>query len=205
MATASTRWPDLFQLFEEERRGFRPEAMHLCRRGGQLDGYFLDSWIARWPSRLSQCPRSCSSCPSRAVLREPQTVGHVVEVPTILHFLKQTVDTPVPRSAVTGGQQGSSPGQSSSKRTAKQIADIPVSGGERHDFPPDPHPSVLPADLLGEPIQGFFFRTFPRIKKTPRAHDDDFYIEDEEHVWMKMDTGQWKLLGTNVIVGQPWP
>ena len=40
---------------------------------------------------------------------------------------------------------------------------------------------------------------------TPRAHDDDFYIEDEERVWMKMDTGQWKLLGTNVVVGQPWP
>ena len=91
-----------------------------------------------------------------------------MEVPTILISSKQTVDIPVSRGVV-GGPQGFVPGQSSSssteqivhtlvrgrgvsggslKRTAEQIADIPVPGGERHDFPPDPHPSALPADLL---------------------------------------------------------
>ena len=60
---------------------------------------------------------------------------------------EQIVHTPVRGRGVSGG---------SSKRTAEQIADIPVPGGERHDFPPDPHPSALPADVLGEPIQGFF-------------------------------------------------
>ena len=35
--------------------------------------------------------------PSRTPLREPQLTEQLVEVPTILHFLKETVDIPVPR------------------------------------------------------------------------------------------------------------
>ena len=91
---------------------------------------------------------SCSSCPSRAVLREPQRAERLALVPTILHFLKQTVATPVPRSAV-GGPQGFLPGQSSfssagrgrsgglhgflprqgsSQRTGEQIVHTPVHG-----------------------------------------------------------------------------
>ena len=53
---------------------------------------------------------SCSSCPSRAVLREPQMVEQLEKVPTILYFLKQAVDIPVPRFGV-GGSQGFLPGQ----------------------------------------------------------------------------------------------
>ena len=35
--------------------------------------------------------------PSRTPLREPQLAEQLVEVPTILCFLEQTVDIPVPR------------------------------------------------------------------------------------------------------------
>ena len=117
---------------------------------------------------------SCSSCPSRAVLREPQTVEHVVELPTILYFLKQTVDIPVPRGVV-GGPQGFFPGQSSSSST-EQIVHTLVRGrgvSGTYQFPvvsgPDPHPSALPADLLGEPIQGFFSNLSPNYKKVRRS------------------------------------
>ena len=34
--------------------------------------------------------------PHRAALREPQLAEQLVDVPTILHFLKQKVDIPVP-------------------------------------------------------------------------------------------------------------
>ena len=48
---------------------------------------------------------SFEDIPTR-VYREPQLGEQLVEVPTILYFLKQTVDNPVPR----GGLQGSGPG-----------------------------------------------------------------------------------------------
>ena len=76
---------------------------------------------------------SCSSCPSRAVLREPQTAEQLAKVPTILYFLKQPiaehiVDIPVPRRGFSvGGPQGFLPGQRSSS-SAEQIIDTPASG-----------------------------------------------------------------------------
>ena len=135
---------------------------------------------------------SCSSCPSRAVPREPQRFSPRTE---------QIVHTQAGRG-VSGGLQGFRPRHGTWKRTAEQIADTPVPGGLRHDFLPDPHPSALPADLIEEPNQGFF-RTFLRCKKsattaarsrsrvpahssssTPAAyeepsfsHDDHFYQE----------------------------
>ena len=53
----------------------------------------------------------------------PQMVDQLVAVPTILYFLKQTVDT----RGRSGGLQGFLPGQSSSS-TAEQIIDIPAPG-----------------------------------------------------------------------------
>ena len=103
----------------------------------------------------------------------------------------------------------------------EQIVDIPVPGGELHDFPPDAESAALPAA-----ISRVFFSTFPQIQKsakvaahssarvpahssssTRRPQDDDFFIDEGEHVWMRLDTGQWKLLGADpeVVVDQPWP
>ena len=56
--------------------------------------------------------------------------------------------------SVSGGLQGFPPRRGTLKRTAEQIADIPVPGGLRHDCFSDSHPSTLPADLHGEPNQG---------------------------------------------------
>ena len=128
--------------------------------------------------------------------------------------MEQIVHTPVGRG-VSGGLQGFPPRHGTLERTAEQIADIPVPGGLRHDSLPDPHPSALPADLPGELNQCFFFALSPEIKKsatvaarsrsrvpahssssTPQAHDADFNIDDEENVWMQLDTGQWRMLNT---------
>ena len=162
----------------------------------------------------------------RTVLLEPQKAEQLVEVPTILFFLKQTVgtrggygglegfhpgqgslqrtgeqifDTPVPGRGASGSLQGFHPGQGSLKRTVEQIVDIPVPGGEL--FLQVLGPQLL-RQFLRESLFKEGFRTFPRIQKvrwlllsTPRPQDDDFCI-DEEDVWMRLDTGQWKLLGT---------
>ena len=54
---------------------------------------------------------SSSSCPARAVLREPQMVEQLEKVPTILFFfLKQKVDIPVSRRGGDGGLPGLRPG-----------------------------------------------------------------------------------------------
>ena len=101
----AARWPELFQLFEEEPRGLRPEAFvelrpqergsaarcgaphrprarcshgadSRCTFAAEVDNLMdifrlLDRPMAE---QVVAVPKiSCSSCPSRAVLREPQT------------------------------------------------------------------------------------------------------------------------------------
>ena len=109
---------------------------------------------------------SCSPCPSRVPVSEPQTAEQLLEVLTPFYFFEQNVDIPVSQVGVArGGQQGflsgqgsvgvqnvdipasgsgvsgglhvSPPRQSTSQRTAVQIADIPVPGrgGLGRDFP----------------------------------------------------------------------
>ena len=62
---------------------------------------------------------SCSSCPSRSRVPEPQSADQLVEVPTVLsptrialQIAEQIVDTPVPH----GSARGSLPAQSSAAR-----------------------------------------------------------------------------------------
>ena len=77
---------------------------------------------------------SCSPCPSRSLIPEPQSAEQLVEVPTVLSPLRiaeQIVGIPVPR----GRGQGSLPGQSTtathssgkriSERILEQIVDFP--------------------------------------------------------------------------------
>ena len=71
---------------------------------------------------------SVEDIPTRTPVRDPQLAEQLVEVLTILHFHKQTVDIPVPRgrgrrlqgflleqrfTAFSGGLQGFRPGQGS--------------------------------------------------------------------------------------------
>ena len=40
----------------------------------------------------------------------------------------------------------------------------------------------------------------------PQALSDDgnIFREDEDKIWIRLDTGQWKLLCTDTVVDQPW-
>ena len=38
----------------------------------------------------------------------------------------------------------------------------------------------------------------------PAADDGNIFREDEEKIWTRLDTGQWKLLCTDLVVDQPW-
>ena len=164
----------------------------------------------------------------RTVLREPQKAEQLVEVPTILFFLKQTVDTrggygglegfhpgqgslqrtgeqtfdsPVPGRGASGSLQGFHPRQGSSKRTVEQIVDIPVPGGELFLQVLGPQ---LFRQFLRESLFKEGFRTFPRIQKVRRLllstprPQDDDFCIDEEDVWMRLDTGQRKAAGHRV-------
>ena len=68
---------------------------------------------------------------------------------------KQIVDNPVPRWSFRGDLQCFPAGQSSSKRTANKIADIPVPGGGPQDFPQTLHRAGSSSDLLDGANQGF--------------------------------------------------
>ena len=37
------------------------------------------------------------------------------------------------------------------------------------------------------------------------SDDGNIFREDEEKIWIRLDTGQWKLLCTDIVVDQPWP
>ena len=73
---------------------------------------------------------SCSPCPSRSRVPEPQSADQLVEVPTVLsptrialQIAEQIVDTPVPRSRV----RGSLPGQSSTSSLPDSIEWVELS------------------------------------------------------------------------------
>ena len=36
------------------------------------------------------------------------------------------------------------------------------------------------------------------------SDDGNIFREDEEKIWIRLDTGQWKLLCTDLVVDQPW-
>ena len=92
--------------------------------------------------------------------REPQLAEQLVEVSTILCFLKQTVDIPVPRGP--GRRlQGFLPEQSPTAQSVEQLIDM-VENFKVHaqDRIPQPH-----LRLRMRHFKGVGFRTFPRPKK----------------------------------------
>ena len=83
---------------------------------------------------------SCSSCPSRSRVPEPQSADQLVEVPTVLtptrialQIAEQIVDTPVLHGRARGSLPGQSsaarrPAQSSRRRFAGRIWHMPAAG-----------------------------------------------------------------------------
>ena len=118
---------------------------------------------------------SCSPCPSRSCIREPQVAEQLVQVPTIVSFsslqriAEQNVDIPGPhRAGRIAGLQGFLPGQSStalqeriSERILEQIVDC-IPGGGPQGFRPGQSSSSSshrPAGInedTDEPGDGFF-------------------------------------------------
>ena len=83
---------------------------------------FLDLPLAEQATSVPKI--SCSSCPSRACVPEPQLVDQLVEVPTVLtptrialQIAERIVDTPVPRGRV----HGFLPGQSSTSSLPESV------------------------------------------------------------------------------------
>ena len=119
--------------------------------------------------------------PPRRLCSDTQLAEQLVEVPTILYFLKQRIpeqidDNPVPHGGrgASGGLQSFLPGHSSLKRTANKIAYLPAprSGVRRlQGFLPEQssssssHDPARGFEALDEPGYGFF-RTFPQFQKS---------------------------------------
>ena len=81
--------------------------------------------------RVVDVPKiSFEDIPTRTPAREPQLAEQLVEVPTILYFLKQTADTPVPHGR--GRRlQGFLPKQNPAAQSAEQIVDIQAYAQDR--------------------------------------------------------------------------
>ena len=148
--------------------------MLLCRRwveALQDTLRILDFPIAE---QVIEVPKiSCSPCPSRSLVPDPQSAEQLVEVPTVLsptrialQIAEQIVSIPAPRGRV----QGFLPQQSStattsyleriSERTVEQIVDFPSSGG---GLGQGSSSSVGPAD---EDFPVKVFALFPGTKKS---------------------------------------
>ena len=209
-----------FDLYEEDTAhrgtGRRQHARRavLCWRCGSSILIFL-SW-------LSKCPTSH--------LHPVIAGAEWVEVPTIisdssqlLWTTEQNVDIPVlGRGGRNAGLQGFLPRQSPtaqlasqeriSERIVEQIVDSRVFGGGLQDFRPGQSSS---------PLAKGFFALFPNGKSakigphsgselsadftpsTPAAYfseDRFFYHEDDTKVWLKMESGRWKLLCSEPVV-----
>ena len=157
--------------FVEHLAEFAPVVQILDAPVPQMDGDVTDTLrILDFPvaEQVNDVPKiSCSPCPSRSLVPEPQSAEQLVEVPTVLsptrialRIAEQIVDTPVPR----GRGQGFLPEQSSTaisssgtrtfERTEEQMVDISPGGG----LDQGSSSSARPAD---EEFYWVFFALFP--------------------------------------------
>ena len=158
-----TPQPELFSLEEEPGGGLPAPLSEVAGRQGKVERHVVEDLGELAPlvqifdlpvpqtvdfvadalrildrpmaERVIEVPKiSCSPCPSRSLIPEPQSAEQLVEVPTVLSPLRiaeQNVGIPVPR----GRGQGSLPGQSTtathssgkriSERIVEQIVDFP--------------------------------------------------------------------------------
>ena len=130
---------EFFSLYEEELSGGRPSPLVEVRPQDWVKRHtvehiidvpyvqILDAPVPQMVDSVTDALRrvdpkiSCSSCPYRAIFREPQMVGQLEKVPRILYFLKQKVDIPVPRRGGVGGLPGLRPGQSSIAAASENV------------------------------------------------------------------------------------
>ena len=144
---------EFFSLFEEELSGWRPSPLVQDRvkrhtvehiidvRYVQILGALVPQMVDNVMVALRRLDRpiaeqviavakiSCSSCPARAVLREPQVVEQLEKVPTFFLFFEKKGEI---RHSSSSSFPGLRPGQSSTA-VAEQNVDTPVPrrGGPR--------------------------------------------------------------------------
>ena len=140
--TSVTGDTEFFSLYEEELRGTRPDRLAGVRPQvrvlqrtveqivdpvplvpllhgvePQMEEQLVDvlsPYDLQVPEQGIEVPKIINEdILSRRSCREPQLAEQLAEVPTILYFFKQNVDTPVPRRGGVEGQQGFLPGQGS--------------------------------------------------------------------------------------------
>ena len=137
------------------------------------------------PEQVIEVPKILlDDVPVRAVLRDPQLVEQLVEVPTIVSYswlqlrMEQNVDIPAPgRGGRISGLQGFLPDQSStawldaqersSERIVEQIVDSRAVGGGLQEFRPGQGSSASSSVSPGHAGEGFF-RTFPQNQKSAK-------------------------------------
>ena len=147
----------------------------------------LDVLDVHIPEQVIEVPKiSSPSRPCRRRVRfAEQTAEQLVEVPTIVPYsllqrtVEQNVVIPVPdRGGRNVGLQGFPPRQSStaqlasqersSERIVEEIVDSRVLGGGLQDFHPVQGSSASSLSSREHAGEGFF-RTFPRVKKSPKV------------------------------------
>ena len=95
---------------------------------------FFDTLFSVVAEQVIEVPKiTIQHIPPRTSAREPQLAEQLVEVPTILYFLKQTVDISVPRGRGSRLQRFL-PEQNPTAQSVEQIVDIPVPGGGLQGF-----------------------------------------------------------------------
>ena len=110
------------------------DVVWLCCCVGVLVWWLFFDILSPVPEQVIAVPMILPhEVPPRRLCRDTQLAEQLVEVPTILYFLKQRIpeqidDNPVPHGGrgASGGPQGFLPGHSSLKRTANKIADLPA-------------------------------------------------------------------------------
>ena len=132
------------------------------------------------PEQVIEVPKILlDDVPVRAVLRDPQLVEQLVEVPTIVSYswlqlrMEQNVDIPAPgRGGRISGLQGFLPEQSStarlaaqernSERIVEQIVDSRVVGGGLQEFRPGQGSAASSSASLGHAGEGVFSHFSPK-------------------------------------------
>ena len=206
-----TPQPELFSLYDEEPGGSRPDRMPTLSGPQERDLRqivdvplvpLLDDPVPQMVEQLPDVLRFfdlllpvpeqdievpkilLDDVPVRAVLRDPQLVEQLVEVPTTVSYsslqrtVEQNVDIPAPgRGGRISGLQGFLPEQSStawlaaqersSERVVEQIVDSRAVGGGLQEFRPGQGSSASSSVSPGHAGEGVF-RTFPQKQKSAK-------------------------------------
>ena len=127
-----------------------------------------------------------------------------------LRIVEQSVDIP------GGGLQGLRPVQGSTASSSSSVSRSPIDwlNSEDKAFQREFHPTKVrrspsarvPRSASSSELSAHQMAWIAACAARPHEFSDDGnnFREDEEKIWIRLDTGQWKLLCTDIVVDQPW-